>query len=82
MGEKQILELRLKQLKAEWEAGQKMLAELEARQAAIQETLDRIRVAIRELEQELAKADLSIPESGRRRIKTTRQPRGSFEKKI
>jgi prefoldin subunit 5 len=37
------LEQRLKQLKDEFEAGQKMLAELEAKQASMRETLSRIK---------------------------------------
>ena len=51
------LEQRLQQLKAEFEAGQKMLAELEARQANLRETLLRISGAIRVIEEELAKFD-------------------------
>jgi chromosome segregation ATPase len=51
------LEQRLKQLKAEFEAGQKMLAELEAKQANVRETLLRISGAIQVLEEELTKAE-------------------------
>ncbi len=51
------LEQRLNQLKAEFEAGQKMLAELEVKQASIRETMLRISGAIQVLEEELAKAD-------------------------
>ena len=39
---KEQLEQRLEALKAEYEAGQKMLADLEARQATLRETLLRI----------------------------------------
>jgi len=53
------LEQRLKQLKAEFEAGQKMLAELEAKQASVRETLLRISGAIQVLEEELASANQS-----------------------
>jgi hypothetical protein len=53
------LEQRLKQLRSEFEAGQKMLAELEARQASLRETLLRIKGAINIVEEELAKADQS-----------------------
>jgi uncharacterized coiled-coil protein SlyX len=67
MGEKHILEQRLNQLKAEFEAGQKSLAELEARQASIQLTMDRIRDAMRELEQEIANADQTPLESDNRK---------------
>lgn len=51
------LEQRLKQLKAEFEAGQKMLAELEAKQASVRETLLRISGAIQVIEEELEKSD-------------------------
>jgi hypothetical protein len=50
------LQQRLQELKAEYEAGQKMLAELEARQTNLQHTLLRISGAIQVLEEELAKA--------------------------
>jgi len=50
------LEQRLKQLKAEFEAGQKMLAELEAKQASVRETLLRISGAIQVIEEELEKS--------------------------
>jgi len=48
------LEQRLEQLKAEFEAGQKMLAELETKQANVRETMLRISGAIQVLEEELA----------------------------
>jgi len=57
------LEKRLEQLKAEFEAGQKMLAELEAKEANVRETLLRISGAIQVLEEELAKADQPVPAS-------------------
>ncbi len=50
------LVLRLQQLKAEYEAGKKLLAELEGREASIRETLQRLSAAIQEIEEELAKA--------------------------
>ncbi len=56
------LEERLKQLKSEFEAGQKMLAELEAKQAGIRETLLRISAAIKIIEEELAESDQSPSE--------------------
>jgi hypothetical protein len=56
------LEQRLNQLKAEFEAGQKMLAELEAKQASVRETLLRISGAIQVLEEELTKADAPVQE--------------------
>ncbi len=49
------LEHRLTELKVEFEAGQQTLAELEARQANIRETLLRISGAIQVLEEVLAK---------------------------
>ena len=54
---RQQLEQRLKQLKAEFEAGQKMLAELEAKEADVRQTLLRISGAIQVLEEMLAPAD-------------------------
>ena len=52
---KDQLEERLKELKAEFESGQKMLAELEARQTSLWESLLRISGAIQVLEEELGK---------------------------
>jgi chromosome segregation ATPase len=54
---KQQLEQRLKELKAEFESGQKALAELENRQADLRNTLLRISGAIQVLEEELGKFD-------------------------
>ena len=51
------LEKRLGQLKAEFESGQKMLAELEAKQASLRETMLRISGAIQVLEEVLAEAE-------------------------
>ncbi|NTW77283.1 MAG: hypothetical protein HGB33_05825 [Syntrophaceae bacterium] len=51
---RQKLEKRLEQLKAEFEAGQKMLTELEAKQANVRETMLRISGAIQVLEEELS----------------------------
>jgi hypothetical protein len=50
------LEQRLRDLKAEFESGQKMLAELEAKQANLRDTLLRISGAIQVLEEELGRA--------------------------
>jgi hypothetical protein len=47
---------RLTVLKAEFDAGQGMLAELESKQAELRNTLIRISGAIQVLEEELAKA--------------------------
>src|SRR5262245_19105156 len=49
------LEQRLRDLKAEYAAGQQMLTDLETRQATLRETLLRISGAIQVLEEELAK---------------------------
>ncbi|NEO63522.1 MAG: hypothetical protein F6J98_25030 [Moorea sp. SIO4G2] len=54
---KQQLEKRLQQLKAEYESGQKVLAELETKQANVNETLLRIAGAIQVLEEELTNAE-------------------------
>jgi hypothetical protein len=48
------LEGRLNQLKAEFEAGQKMLADLEVQQARLRETMLRISGAMQVLEELLA----------------------------
>ncbi len=48
------LEQRLKELKAEYETGQKMLADLEARQSELRHTLLRISGAVQVLEELLA----------------------------
>jgi predicted nucleic acid-binding Zn-ribbon protein len=53
---KQQLEQRLQSLKSEFDAGQKMLADLEAKQVNLRETLLRISGAIQVLEEELNNA--------------------------
>lgn len=53
---KQKLQKRLQSLKSEFESGQKMLADLEAKQANLRETLLRISGAIQVLEEELNNA--------------------------
>ncbi|NEO67564.1 MAG: hypothetical protein F6J98_47350 [Moorea sp. SIO4G2] len=53
---KEQLEKRLQQLKAEYESGQKVLAELETKQANVKQTLLRIAGAIQVLEEELKNA--------------------------
>lgn len=52
----QQIEQRLKDLKGEFENGQKILAELETRQANVKSTLLRISGAIQVLEEELKAA--------------------------
>jgi len=54
----QRVEARLKELKGEFEAGQKMLAELETRQANVKSTLLRISGAIQALEELLSPAKI------------------------
>jgi predicted nuclease with TOPRIM domain len=53
---KEQLEQRLNELKTEFQAGQKMLAELEAKQANLQQALLRISGAMQVLEELLAAA--------------------------
>jgi hypothetical protein len=54
---KKQLEKRLAQLKAEFESGQRVMAELETKQANLRDTLLRISGAIQILEEELGKVD-------------------------
>jgi predicted nuclease with TOPRIM domain len=54
---KEQLEKRLTQLKADFESGQKVMAELENKQANLRDTLLRISGAIQILEEELEKGD-------------------------
>jgi predicted nuclease with TOPRIM domain len=55
---------RLKELNAEFAAGQKMLVELEAKQANLRETLLRISGAIQVLSEELSRADQTTHANG------------------
>ena len=52
---KQQLEQRLKELRAEFESGQRTLGEMEIKQANLRNTLLRISGAIQVLEEELAR---------------------------
>jgi len=54
------LEQRLKALKAELEAGEKMLADIDTKRANLRETLLRISGAIQVLEEELTKAEQPV----------------------
>lgn len=56
---KERMEERLKELKAEFHSGQKMLADLEAQQANLKNTLLRISGAIQVLEELLVKINES-----------------------
>lgn len=58
------LEQRLKELKAEFESGQKVLADLETRQANMNNTLLRISGAIQVIEEELAKDNQTDKKNG------------------
>lgn len=53
------LQQRLQSLQSEYEAGQKMMAELEAKQANLRDTLLRISGAIQVLEEALSEANES-----------------------
>jgi uncharacterized coiled-coil protein SlyX len=57
---RQQVEHRLHELKAEWASGQQMLAELEAQQTNLRNTLLRISGAIQVLEELLAQAPEEI----------------------
>jgi predicted nuclease with TOPRIM domain len=65
------LQQRLQSLKTEYEAGQKMLADLEAKQANLRNTLLRISGAIQVLEEILAPevADSEIDNGGHWSVK-------------
>ena len=64
------LEQRLQALKTEFESGQTVLAELEAKQINLRETLLRISGAIQVLEEELGKVDEPVSNS----TETTQAP--------
>ena len=65
---KERLEQRLKSLKAEFDAGQKLLAEYETKQASLRETLLRISGAIQVIEEELN--ELRQEENGSQQVET------------
>lgn len=60
---KEKLEQRLQELKAEFESGQKMIADLETQQANLKTTLLRISGAIQVLEELLAQAKVAEEEN-------------------
>lgn len=64
---KEQLSRRLEQLKSEFESGQKMLAELDAKRNGLQQTLLRISGAIQVLEEECAKQPASAAEPAAKR---------------
>lgn len=57
---KEQIEQRLQDLKAEFESGQRMLADLEAKQATLKSTLLRISGAIQVLEELLTDDQVSV----------------------
>lgn len=57
------IEQRLQQLKAEFEAGQQMLAELEAKQRTLRDTMLRISGAMQVLEEMLAAPAVERPDN-------------------
>ena len=66
---KEQLEQRLANLKTEFESGQKMLAELEAKKANLTETLLRISGAIQVLEETLSQSQ-TVAENGNKNIES------------
>jgi predicted nuclease with TOPRIM domain len=57
---KKQLEKRLAELKSEFEAGQKMMTELESKQSNLRDTLLRISGAIQILEEEITKLNKTL----------------------
>lgn len=73
---KQLLEQRLNELKAEFESGQKMMADLESKQVNLRDTLLRISGAIQVLEELSATLNgiEEVPEqAGQNLVKPTSQ---------
>ena len=67
---KEQLTERLEKLKGEFESGQKMLADLETKQANLQQTLLRISGAIQVLEELLAQDSQAETETGDPAVET------------
>lgn len=61
---KEQLEKRLAELKAEFASGQKVIVELETKQANLRDTLLRISGAIQILEEEIGKANTEQENTG------------------
>ncbi|NJL79227.1 MAG: hypothetical protein HC836_20705 [Richelia sp. RM2_1_2] len=61
---KEQLEKRLAELKAEFASGQKVIVELETKQANLRDTLLRISGAIQILEEEIGKANTEEENTG------------------
>ncbi|MFN6565509.1 MAG: hypothetical protein RMY28_037690 [Nostoc sp. ChiSLP01] len=70
---RQQLENRLQQLKAEFASGQKVLADLEAKQINVRETLLRIQGAIQVLEEELTKNNGVVSEAEKLEVLETQK---------
>lgn len=66
------LEHRLKNLKAEFESGQKMLTDMEVKQASMRNTLLRISGAIQVLEEELAKENQLVDNAEEKLVDTSK----------
>ena len=64
------LEKRLQALQNEFEAGQKMLADMEAKQANLRDTLLRLSGAIQVLQEELGQGEENGAENGKASSKT------------
>jgi predicted nuclease with TOPRIM domain len=61
MSVREKLEQRLTELRAEYDSGQRALAELEQKQATLRDTVLRISGAIQVLEEELGTRDRQLP---------------------
>ena len=67
---RQQLEQRLKELKTEFESGQKVLVDLDYKRTNVQETLLRIQGAIQVLEEELSRVDEDVPSTSTNDVDT------------
>lgn len=76
---KDQLERRLEELKAEFRAGQRMLAEVEAKEASLKESLLRISGAVQVLEEELSKLVESAEDGPKERVKETQNGQAGGE---
>ena len=72
---KKQLENRLKELKAEFENGQKKLADLESEAVNVRNTVLRISGAIQVIEEELAKAEEQAGSEGKKPDDTNSSPK-------
>jgi len=65
------LEKRIKGLQAEFESGQRMLSEMDAKQAKLRESMLRISGAIQVLQEELNKATKPVPDNEKQPVEST-----------